>query len=105
MPEEVRFFAYMEKTISTALEQYMPQPYAGQITLFRSSGTKDSRATQKFEELQATDVTVDMDGWRRLALQGIKLYQVPGGHMTMVEEPYVRELASRLTECLIGHAD
>jgi thioesterase domain-containing protein len=38
--------------------------------------------------------------WTRLADAGTTSYLLPGGHIEMMEEPHVREVAARLAEHL-----
>jgi hypothetical protein len=37
-------------------------------------------------------------GWGRRATQGVRTYDVPGGHSSMLQEPNVQTLAARLQE-------
>jgi thioesterase domain-containing protein/acyl carrier protein len=39
-------------------------------------------------------------GWRRVAQQGIEVHEVSGTHLTMLQPPYVFELAETLRTCL-----
>ena len=39
-------------------------------------------------------------GWRRVIRGGIDLFEVPGGHLTLLSEPNVRVLAQQLQDCL-----
>jgi len=71
-----------------ALRQYQPQPYAGQVTLFRSPVhllrcSFDSRY-----------------GWEDLALGGVNQRVIPGAHETIMEEPGVKVLACAMKDCL-----
>ena len=71
-----------------AADQYEPQPYPGDVTVFRAS--------EKMFNL-GIDPRI---GWRHLARKGVTIYAVPGDHLTLVEEPNVRTLVEKLRSCL-----
>ena len=72
-----------------ALQIYRPQIYPGRITLFRAQG-QEERAERR-----------DRDkGWSRWAAGGLEIIEVPGDHLTMLQEPHVQVLAERLNTCL-----
>lgn len=73
---------------SLAVREYVPQVYAGQITLFWAS--TDLRAAVDF-----------VGGWRALAGGGIDVHEIPGTHLDIIKEPHVAELARKLSDCLI----
>jgi len=72
-----------------ALQQYNPRVYPGRAVLFRAEGRK---------------VGADDDrrlAWRQLAAGGVEVCTVPGDDSgTMLEEPHVRVVASRLRDYL-----
>ncbi len=72
-----------------AAANYVPQPYSGQLTLFRAS--------EQPPNLVNGDPTF---GWGKLATEGVRVYEVPGNHLTMVTTPHVQVLAARLKTCL-----
>ena len=72
-----------------AAKDYVTQPYPGRVMLFLAS-----------------EQTVEGDQhevWSKLALGGVELHQIPGDHVTLIEEPNVRVLAERLAVCLNGN--
>src|SRR5262249_14704307 len=71
-----------------AAKDYVTKPYPGRVTLFLAS-----------EQTVEGD---QRDVWSKLALGGVELHQIPGDHVTLIEEPNVRVLAERLTGCLNG---
>jgi thioesterase domain-containing protein len=71
-----------------ALIEYVPQVYQGRITLFRAS-----------ERSQRTHRNPDL-GWGELAVGGVEIFDVPGDHATLIEEPRVQILAEQLKVCL-----
>jgi thioesterase domain-containing protein len=73
------------------VREYAPQVYDGHVTLFWASN--DLRASLNFVE-----------GWRALAGGGIDVHEIPGNHLDIVKEPYVQELARKLSDCL-GRAE
>jgi amino acid adenylation domain-containing protein len=72
---------------SMATRAYRPQVFRGKVTLFWASG--DLRATFDLVE-----------GWRILAGGGIDVHEISGDHLNIIKEPYVGELATKLSKCL-----
>ncbi|HEU5227952.1 MAG TPA: amino acid adenylation domain-containing protein, partial [Ktedonobacteraceae bacterium] len=62
---------------------YRPQPYAGQITLYRASA---------FTSGEQVEITY---GWHQFARQ-VHNHAVPGNHYTMLREPQVETLAKQI---------
>jgi thioesterase domain-containing protein len=90
------FGQYQQKLIAShyqALLAYRPRPYAGEITLFRA----------KSQPL-LTPCPYDL-GWSALTVQpsNLKIHRVPGNHLTILTEPYIRVLAARLSTALADH--
>jgi thioesterase domain-containing protein/acyl carrier protein len=71
-----------------ARNTYRGNLYKGKVTLFRAEtrSVADSR-------------TLDM-GWGRFAQGGVEIRTVPGDHVSMLIRPYVRLLATQLSDCL-----
>jgi len=86
--DQIRFFAHVQKTIERAIGCYLPEPYTGPITLFRA----------KDEELRS--INTRLHEWQKLATH-IDVHLVPGNHTSMIEEPYVKDLATALAHCLL----
>jgi len=61
---------------------YEALPYPGRVTLFRS---RSSPLFHSFEH--------DL-GWARIAQGGLEIKNVPGNHVSIMQEPYVRQLAN-----------
>ena len=74
------------KANASALHSYVPRPYHGHMMLFRA-GDGPGRP----------DPTL---GWNELAVDGVELHVVPGGHYTMLREPDVRSLAEQLRHAI-----
>ncbi|HEX8472999.1 MAG TPA: amino acid adenylation domain-containing protein [Pyrinomonadaceae bacterium] len=67
-----------------ALRDYMPRIYPGSVTLFYALKEPEEFTRDK------------QQGWSVLAQGGVLTYDVPGDHLSMVEEPHVRSLAEKL---------
>lgn len=70
-----------------ALLRYHLKPYPGKVTLFR--------AQDKYIETRHDP----QDEWRKLAAE-LEVIPTAGNHLTLVHEPYVEELAQRLSHVL-----
>ena len=102
--EQIRFFALVRETIGRAVRCYTPQLYnGGSVTLFSASEREDKIQEYYSEELRATGQI--SNGWRKLVQQGVDIHQVPGGHTTLVEEPYAKDLATALAQYLASEQD
>lgn len=74
-----------------AVRSYVPRPYFGLITLFKSTwGYQRSEVRSPYPDL----------GWGRVAKGGLEIYEVPGTHASMVREPHVKVLGQHLRVCL-----
>src|SRR4029077_20079307 len=76
----------IEEINFAAVKDYVPQTYAGDVTLFLAS-----------------DLTADYDlrdGWRELVTGEIKAHEIPGNHINIIKEPHVGALAKKLRGCL-----
>jgi acyl-CoA synthetase (AMP-forming)/AMP-acid ligase II/thioesterase domain-containing protein len=71
-----------------AMQDYVPEPYEGRLTLFRA------RAQSPFRSRGA-----DL-GWRPLSAGGLDIIALPGSHDSFVQEPLVRLLAEKLQTSL-----
>jgi thioesterase domain-containing protein len=67
-----------------ALARYQPSVYPHRLTLFRACGEG------------AAGLTDPEVGWGPLAGGGVEVLEVPGLHLTMLDEPHVRFLGERL---------
>ncbi len=70
-----------------AAYNYTPRIYSDRVTLFSATG--DLTAANDLEE-----------GWRSLASRGVEVHEIPGDHINIIKEPYVRVLAEKLRSCL-----
>ncbi len=69
-----------------ASNEYVASVYPGHINLFLCPGNLSSNSPGL--------------GWEKLALGGLTISPVPGSHTTIMEEPFVRDLAAQLTPVL-----
>jgi amino acid adenylation domain-containing protein len=70
-----------------ALRDYAPPRYPGPVAFFSATGEPPDFKREK------------RAGWTVLA-EEVDVQEVPGDHLTMMEEPHVRTLAARLAACL-----
>jgi thioesterase domain-containing protein/acyl carrier protein len=71
-----------------ALKMYVPQPYAGKVTLFRAL---------KRPLLNTYDPEA---GWQKLAPGRVAIFDIPSSHEGMFQKPQVSHLAEKLKNCL-----
>ena len=72
----------------TAIESYRPEVYGGRMALIRG------------ERSYARIHSDPLGGWGRIATRGIDVYDVPGDHMQVLEEPHVQVMATSVTRAL-----
>ncbi|MCA1993217.1 MAG: amino acid adenylation domain-containing protein [Coleofasciculus sp. S288] len=75
-----------------AKKYYAIPPYPGKVTLFRSLEHPDNLLPYHFLDPQL--------GWSRAAIGGLDIYDIPGDHLGILQEPNVRVLAKKLKACL-----
>jgi len=64
-------------------------------------GVLKSRLTLLRAEQQATPMHADpLLGWGPWALEGVDVYETPGSHLAMFQEPAIRRVAQVLDDCL-----
>jgi amino acid adenylation domain-containing protein/non-ribosomal peptide synthase protein (TIGR01720 family) len=67
--------------------KYRPEPYAGPLVLFRTTDPGKDPLEQEH-------------GWRRLAVDGVEVHDLPGDHYSLLRAPHVQHLAEQLKEYL-----
>jgi amino acid adenylation domain-containing protein/non-ribosomal peptide synthase protein (TIGR01720 family) len=96
-PQQVQRLLKMLKANAQATMQYTPQIYPHQITLFTSeTSRKDMSGSAATEEQHIAE---DL-GWAELSVRPVIVYNAPGEHTRMLNEPHVRVLAAELRRCL-----
>jgi thioesterase domain-containing protein len=78
----------VREAINQAGVQYTLRRYSGDVTLFCAS------------EKSLRGVRDPYAGWQSLAGGGLAVYEIPGGHVSILAEPQVRVLAQHLQACL-----
>ncbi|HLN03607.1 MAG TPA: amino acid adenylation domain-containing protein [Bryobacteraceae bacterium] len=78
----------LERILHSASAHYDPPPYAGRVAIFQSI----ERPRGCYWDLQA--------GWRDLVEGQMEVYDVPGGHESMFQEPNLEIFASQMRQCL-----
>lgn len=78
----------VREAINQAGMQYEMRRYPGSVTLFCAS------------EKSLRGVRDPYAGWQSLAAGGLEVYEIPGGHVSILAEPQVRVLAQHLRACL-----
>ncbi len=84
----LRHLYLIYKTNVQAVHQYIPQVYQGRITLLRA---RDEIAALPEETVS---------GWNALTTEQVDVHTVAGDHYSMLKEPDIQELATKLTACL-----
>lgn len=85
MPES---FRKVHEANATAEKAYIARPYPGKVTLFN------------VRERQWSDWINPVPLWKKLAVGGIESISVSGKHYSILDEPYVSDLAEKLEAVL-----
>jgi amino acid adenylation domain-containing protein/non-ribosomal peptide synthase protein (TIGR01720 family) len=85
------------KTNTSLASNYVPQKvfHTTRITLFKA---QEPPADADYEPSEISKEPAW--GWDRFSDKPVEIYEIPGNHFTIVNEPYVRVLAEQLTSCL-----
>ncbi|NJL51700.1 MAG: hypothetical protein HC930_04825 [Hydrococcus sp. SU_1_0] len=81
---------FIEARNEQAKRNYQPQFYPGKVILMRTEDSLGGVGCERDEYL----------GWKNLVGQEIDIYPVSGHHLSMLEEPGVKQLAEVLKSCL-----
>jgi thioesterase domain-containing protein len=75
-----------EKIIQQAERAYVPKPYAGKVVMFRALDSEEG-----------VSVSLDPDlGWKPYLKDGLTIYDVPGDHLGILQEPNVGAIGNRM---------
>jgi amino acid adenylation domain-containing protein len=77
------FMTEFQETSKRLQLKYVPSGFKGSIVLFKA------------EEIIGGELL-----WNNLASEGMTVHQMPGGHLSMMNEPMVITTAARIRECL-----
>jgi len=80
---------YREQNLLST-QSYTPQPYPKAITLFRAAENYVGAGAVLEPEL----------GWRDLAHGGLEMYEIPGSHLGMLQDPSAQVLGKALSRCI-----
>jgi amino acid adenylation domain-containing protein len=90
LPLSLEDYYYYRQVAGPSRSAYLPQVFAGRVTLFRAG-----------ESYISLPEPVEPDlGWGRFAGGGLVIVDMPWMHGDMLKEPVVQLLAERLKECL-----
>ena len=76
---------------------YQAKPYAGRITLFMLA-QRNAMSDSLFDP--ALGYISPSLGWESIAPGGVERHELKGEHVSILKEPFVRELGEQLRECL-----
>lgn len=86
---EQQFLMILEEN-KAASKNYTYETYPGKVTLFRAT-----------EEVYYSQTYLDEGlGWRDFAGGGLEVHDIPGDHISMLDEPHAQVLAQKLASCL-----
>jgi amino acid adenylation domain-containing protein len=77
--------------IASAIRSYKSQPYNGSITVMRTWQGRVMAVGRRHL------------GWAAVTRGAVRMIDVPGSHLSMMEEPHVHTVAERLADWLRGH--
>ena len=83
-----RVFNDVRESNFLASRNYVSKPYNGRVSVFIA----DDHLHSNKQYMRVV--------WDRIALGGVDFHEVPGDHVTLIQEPHVRVLAQKLQMCL-----
>ena len=81
---------YNPDPITQISKAYTPKAYSGRVTFFK--------AMDKFSV--SYSIESPEEGWRKFVDGELEIYEIPGSHIGILEEPNVQVTAKKLTVCL-----
>ncbi len=96
--EHMRRIFKIHLSALSVLRQFVPRVYSGRITILRAP--EEDPWLRELVDHPGLGSPELWSGWQALTSEPLVVLDVPGSHSTMMIEPRVRSLASRLTECL-----
>lgn len=94
--QSVRGILCVARASQQALRSYAPETYSGNVILLRAETLADEDAND-FYRASFSDSAMN---WGALVTGQIEVQEVSGDHITMLVDPYVRELGRCLQRCL-----
>lgn len=98
-PAQLRRFMQIQKAHNYASLNYAPQIYVGNLTVIRCSAPPPIRQEAELLRLDALYAEEAL-GWAKFSAQEPVIRFVPGNHVEMMSQPYVRDVATALRSCL-----
>jgi amino acid adenylation domain-containing protein len=83
---------YSPDPIISVGQTYTPKAYSGRVTLFKPM-------TPRITANYSNDLLPEV-GWRKFVDGELEIYEVPGSHTGILEEPNVQVLAEKLKVCI-----
>ncbi|MGB7922770.1 MAG: thioesterase domain-containing protein, partial [Pyrinomonadaceae bacterium] len=77
----------------TAEQNYLPQTYPGRVTVIQV-GVHGADSGERIEAQPGASK------WNEFSTEPVEVHTVPGNHVTVMTEPYVRDVAEKLNACL-----
>lgn len=76
-------------------KEYNPEKqFDGEITLFRAT------TGEGIDEAYINRYSDPLLGWSQRTTKPVKVFDVPGGHSSMLQQPHVKDLGQKLNSCL-----
>jgi thioesterase domain-containing protein len=75
---------------AVSIQRYKPQPYAGRMLIIRADANV-------FDSPRAVETGL---GWQEVAQAGFDVVDVPGDHLSILEEPGIQEVAAAFAKAL-----
>lgn len=86
--KQFRYYIEVIDVQTQAWRRYEPKPFPEAVTLFRAENNEDNLVLEP-----------DLS-WSQFVQGGIEIIDVPGTHITMLQEPNTQILANRILECV-----
>lgn len=77
---------YLPEPVISALKDYTPKTYSGRVLLFKARD--DFSVSYSYDPPEL--------GWRKFVDGELEIHEVPGGHISILEEPHVQVVAEKL---------
>jgi amino acid adenylation domain-containing protein len=78
--------------------EYIPQEiYPGEVALFLATEKSSAFDGTLIDDTPYADIYSEpLLGWEKRTTEGVRVYKVPGGHSSMLQEPNVQDLAEKM---------
>lgn len=79
-----------------AQADYQPSVYQSKLVLFRETEKLEMDNPKIDDEPSINLTSAPLFGWKKRTTDGVGVWDVPGGHSSMLQEPQVQALATPL---------